>query len=91
MTELRMTYRRYKQSYSDCQTVPNSYDSATKTIIVILPEGRMKKSGTRGQRYHYFWFNGIRKDTGMPVRVCIKAISISNAAKRLTDDCIWDK
>lgn len=41
----RMLYRRYKTSYADCETVLGSYDKATKTIEVMLPEGRKKKSG----------------------------------------------
>ena len=48
MTEERMLYRRYKTAYADCQTVPGTYDKATKTIVVIIPEGRMRKSGVRG-------------------------------------------
>lgn len=42
MKNERMLYRRYKTSYADCQTVPGTYDKATKTIVVIIPEGRMK-------------------------------------------------
>ena len=45
----RMLYRRYKTSYADCETVLGSYDKATKTIEVMLPEGRKKKSGVRGK------------------------------------------
>lgn len=90
MTEKRMPYRQYKNSYSDCETVPGSYNKSSKTIIVLIPEGRMKKSGVRGQSFRYIWFKGTRKKDGSPVQICIKAISVENAAKRLPDDCIWE-
>lgn len=38
--EKRMTYRAYKKSYSNAKTVKDSYDAATKTITVIIPENR---------------------------------------------------
>lgn len=83
MKEERMLYRRYKNAYADCQTVPGTYDKTTKTIVVIIPEGRMKKSGVRGQTYHYYHFNGIDQKTGDPVNVTIKAICGENAIKQL--------
>ena len=89
MTEERMLYRRYKTAYADCQTVPGTYDEATKTIIVIIPEGRMKKSGVRGQHYNYYRFTGIYTPTGEPVEVTIKAITGENAIKQLIRD--YDK
>lgn len=90
MTEKRMTYRQFKTSYADCETVPGSYNKSSKTIIVLIPEGRMKKSGVRGQSFRYIWFNGIRKTDGSTARICIKATCIENAIKRLPDDCIWE-
>lgn len=42
MTVERMLYRRYKTSFSDCEIIPGTYDKATKTIEVEIPEGRMK-------------------------------------------------
>ena len=83
MKNERMLYRRYKTSYADCQTVPGTYDKATKTIVVIIPEGRMKKSGVRGQRYNYYHINGVDKSTGKSVTVTVKAICIANAIKQL--------
>ena len=80
--EERMLYRRYKQSYADCDTVPGTYDKATKSIVVIVPDGRMKKSGTRGKTYSHLWFDGVDSD-GNPIRVCIKAIDLSHAIARL--------
>lgn len=64
----RMLYRRYKTSYADCETVAGSYDKATKTIEVMLPEGRKKKSGVRGQSYKYMEFHGVENATGRKVR-----------------------
>lgn len=80
---LTMKYSRYKSAYSDCKTVPGTYNRWLKTIDVDIPEGRMKPSGTRGQRYRYMWFNGKDLKTGNPVRICIKAVSVQNAVKRL--------
>lgn len=94
MTEERMLYRRYKTAYADCQTVPGTYDKATKTIVVIIPEGRMKKSGVRGQHYNYYRFSGVDKITNEKVETTIKAISGKNAIKQLirdySKDIEWD-
>ena len=87
-----MLYRRYKTSYADCETVAGTYDKINKTIQVVIPDGRMKPSGVRGQRYLYIRFDGIRKD-GKSVYAIIKAISAENAIKRLLKDnpeCMWD-
>ena len=89
---VRMLYRQYKKSYADCKTVPGSYDKGNKSIEVIVPDGRMKPSGTRGQSYEYIWFDGVDVE-GKPVRVCIKAVSTENAVKRLAREyptCTFD-
>lgn len=90
MTNERMLYKRYKTSFQDCETVAGSYDPETKTIIVLLPAGRMKPSGTRGRTYRYMEFNGVENATGRKVRCTIKAVSRENAIKRLSSDCTWD-
>lgn len=80
----RMRYKQYKESYADCDTVPNSYNKDTKTIEVLVPKERLKPSGTRGQSYHYF--NGVKvKDkNGNIVNIGgIKAISWTNACKQI--------
>ena len=87
--EIRMPYRQFKSSYADCKTKPGTYDESTKTIVVIIPEGRMKKSGVRGQRYNYYRVNGMDRITGKSVEVVIKAICIENAIKQLRRD--YDK
>ena len=86
MTEYKMKYSQYKKHYADCKTVPGTYDSTTKTIIVLVPEGRMKKSGTRGQRYNYYRFSGINKETGKKVEITVKAMTGENAIKQLIRD-----
>lgn len=90
MTQERMFYGRYKKHFSDCETVSGSYDKETKTIIVLIPEGRMKKSGVRGQSYRYITFEGVEKGTGRKVSTTIKAMSVDNAIKRLSKNCTWD-
>ena len=83
MAEYRMKYAQYKKSYPDCKTVSGTYNEATKTIVVIIPEGRMKKSGVRGQRYNYYRFVGIDKTTNEKVETTIKAVCGENAIKQL--------
>lgn len=90
MTVERMLYRRYKTSFADCETVHGSYDKQSKTIVVLLPAGRMKPSGTRGRSYRYMEFNGIENATGRKVCCTIKATCLENAIKRLPSDCTWD-
>ena len=90
MTEEWMPYKKYKQHYADCKTVPGSYNKFSKMIKVLVPEGRKKPSGVRGQSYSYIWFEGTENNTGRRVRICIKAISIDHAIKRLPSDCVWN-
>lgn len=80
---ITMKYSQYKKSYSDCKTIPGTYNRWSKTIDVEVPDGRMKPSGVRGQSYKYLRFNGMDLKTGHPVSVCIKAVSLQNALKRL--------
>lgn len=35
--EIEMTYGEYKNNFSNCKTLPNSYNKDTKTIIVLVP------------------------------------------------------
>ena len=89
MTEYRMKYSQYKKHYADCKTVPGTYDMIEKSIIVLIPDGRMKKSGVRGQRYNYYRFSGIDKKNGEKVEATVKAITGENAIKQLIRD--YDK
>lgn len=90
MTIETMLYGRYKQHFSDCETVAGSYDKNRKTIEVMIPEGRMKPSGVRGQSFKYIEFNGVETATGRVVRCIIKATCKANAIKRLPKNCTWD-
>lgn len=81
MKVIKMLYSGYKKSYSDCEIVPGTYDKATKTIDVIIPDGRMKKSGVRGKTYKYMYFDGIENGTNRKVRVCVKSIDRDHAIK----------
>ena len=53
METKRMRYAQYKKHYADCKTVPGSYDKADRTIEVLLPEGRVKPSGVRGEHFRF--------------------------------------
>lgn len=86
MREIEMPYRVYKQHYADCDTLAGSYNKQSKTITVLMPEGRMKPSGTRGKRYSYFRFTGVKDKTGKSVEVYVKAITLDNAVKQLKRD-----
>ena len=90
MTTETMLYRRYKQHFSDCEAVAGSYDKERKTIEVLLPDGRLKPSGVRGQTFKHMEFSGIENATGRTVRCTIKATCRQNAIKRLPKDCTWD-
>ena len=93
MTVERMLYRRYKNHFSDCEIIPGTYDKNTKTIEVEIPEGRMKKSGVRGKRFHWMYFDGVEIATGREIKVCVKAIDKDHAIKQLENnypDCKFD-
>ena len=80
--KMRMYYGQYKKSYSDCKTVPGSYDAGTKSIEVIIPEGRMKPSGVRGQRFHGYELWMKRIADGKSFRSEYRAVSEENAMKQ---------
>lgn len=74
---ITMLYSRYKEHYSDCETIIDSYNKDAGTIKVIVREGRMKKSGVRYQH-----FSGYQLTNEEGTVVCYKAISEDNAIKR---------
>lgn len=50
---VRMTYKRFKEHYADCETVVGSFiksENRPAEIEVIIREGREKASGVRGKR-----------------------------------------
>lgn len=82
-----MPYQQYKEHYSDCETVIDSYDNHTDnrgfqhgkpTIKVIIREGRLKNSGVRGQH-----FKGFEFETDDGKKVCYRAVSEENARKQM--------
>lgn len=80
----RMPYKQYKEHYSDCETVldsfeRNMYDGAT--IAVIIREGRLKASGVRGKHY-----SGYRLVNEEGERVVYRAISEETAIKHADRD-----
>lgn len=81
-----MPYRQYKDHYSDCETVIDSYNDHDgmypASIKVIIREGRLKNSGVRGQHYSGYEFFFVDTD-GKKARVCYRAVCEENAMKRL--------
>lgn len=85
----RMPYKQYKEHYSDCETVANSYDSGVRngrklhvaTIEVIVREGRLKASGVRGKHFSGF---ELRNEAGE--RTVYTAVSEENAIRRAEKD-----
>lgn len=75
----KMPYKQYKEHYSDCETIIDSFDrtNGNSTIKVIIREGRLKNSGIRGKKFYRFTFkiDGIGVDT-------FKAVSLENAEKQ---------
>lgn len=77
----RMKYSQYKQRYADCATVPGTYDKGNKTIEVIIPEGRMKPSGVRGERFRTFYLM-VGASPEKLFEQGFKAVSRANAIKQ---------
>jgi hypothetical protein len=79
-----MAYARYKEHYSDCETVEGSFKRDNKTgdtrIDVIVRAGRMKNSGVRGEHfagYEIEWF-----ENGEKCFSSFRAVSEENAMKQ---------
>ena len=51
-----MPYKQYKQHYADCETIAGSFhrENGIGRISVIIREGRLKPSGTRGMRFRSY-------------------------------------
>lgn len=58
---LYMTYKNYKERYSDCETLSGSFETVEGKayIRVIVRCGRLKASGSRGQHYTTFLFRNV--------------------------------
>ena len=81
-----MPYRQYKEHYSDCETVIDSYNDHNgmypASIKVIIREGKLKNSGVRGQHFSGYEFFFVDTD-GKKARICYRAVCEENAMKRL--------
>lgn len=79
----RMPYKQYKEHYSDCETVLGSFESENgkSYISVIIREGRLKASGTRGER-----FSGYTMENEDGNRVTYRAVCEENALKRVNKE-----
>lgn len=75
-----MTYKNYKEHYSDCETVVGSFTEkyGKAEISVIVRSGRMVPSGVRGK--HFYGFLLQNKITGM--KSCFRAVCEENAFKQ---------
>jgi len=82
----RMHYGQYKQHYADCETVPGSYDKTSRSIEVVLPEGRIKPSGVRGKRFRCYQI-GLTDQNGKHGYCAYRAVSEENAMKRHLQWC----
>lgn len=70
-----MPYKQYKERYSDCETVIDSFVRprfGVSYIDVIIREGRLKASGVRGKHFHSYrlaWEEEDGRHTGAFVAV----------------------
>ena len=80
-----MTYKQYKEHYSDCETIIDSYDSGLDkhgrkvkypTISVIIRAGRLKNSGVRGEHFYGFELTDGKHT------ICYRAVNEDNAINR---------
>lgn len=83
----KMPYKQYKEHYSDCETVVDSFKPASDygripaTVEVIVREGRLKASGVRGKHYRGFMFSFVYN--GKETRQTFRAVSEETALKQL--------
>lgn len=80
----KMPYRQYKEHYSDCETIIDSFErdkNGDCFIKVIIREGRLKKSGVRGK--HYSGYEFIFMVNGEEIRSVYRAVSEDTAFKQL--------
>lgn len=87
-----MPYSQYKEHYSDCETIIDSYEAPERAygyrpamIKVIIREGRLKASGVRGKRF-YGWELRFTHD-GVTTSEVFKAVCYENAVKQLKKQC----
>ena len=78
-----MPYKQYKEHYADCETVAGSfhYRYGKALITVIIREGRLKPSGTRGRYYSGYQFTNAKGEL-----ITYRAVSEENAMRRVNKD-----
>ncbi len=79
--EYTMKYSQYKQHYPDCKTVPGTYDKTRRTVKVIIPDGRMKPSGVRGETFKTIFLR-VGNTPGKMFQQGFRAVSYANAVKQ---------
>lgn len=79
----QMPYKQYKEHYSDCETVIDSYVmiNGKSYIDVIIPQGRLKNSGVRGKHFKGYEFK--KKNGG---RCTFRAVCEDNAKKQFVKE-----
>ena len=77
-TILTMTYKNYKEHYSDCEPLANSYNRMQTSIKVIVRNGRLKESGVRGK--HFYGYKLLNRKT--KTTSCFRAVCVENAYKQ---------
>jgi hypothetical protein len=85
---IEMPYRQFKEHYSDCETMPDSFrrdeHNGNSYITVVVRAGRMKASGVRGKHFHGF---EIEFTDGGKYGFCsYRAVSTENAIKQARKD-----
>ena len=91
-----MPYAQYKEYYSDCETVTDSYRvserGGCKLISVIIREGRLKGSGVRGKTFNRYAFRVNLNDKEWTWAV-YKAVDFDHAEARVKKeypDCSYE-
>ena len=78
-----MPYKQYKEHYADCETVAGSFERrhGKAIITVIVREGRLKASGTRGKHYKGYQFTNANGE-----HITYRAVSEENALRRVNKE-----
>ena len=85
---ISMTYKNYKEHYSDCETLAGSFsaNNGRATIDVIVRAGRMVKSGVRGQRFSTY----VLQNRNTKMKMCFYAVCEENAFKQAKNEKDFD-
>lgn len=89
---LRMKYSNAQEHYADCEVLKGSWDKVTCTIQVIVRNGRLKNSGTRGKHFNRYLFcpaqyaDASYKWDAIPDRIVYRAVDEEHARKQMLKD-----